>query len=382
MFTPGAELGVTDLKLETSELQPWSSDVGYANSGTPKTGWDRYFAGAQTVLPGLHDAYAAYQITGSGDTLFDDSRLFNGAADPQYLSQAGRLVIPTLPRQDIEAVISYVQSNSTVQDFLIRDKTLEATLAYRSALSNIWEPLPGELAVGVEAKRETSRTVFGGPDVAGNSFDVFQITLAYAQQEERHLGPHRRRSHLASQPRRGWTAATPIWCSTLSPRAAPTRPTISTWPATLSRSTRLPALFGITGFSLSNTLTGQYATAPLPLTEQIGLGGDSLVRGYTLDDGAFDTALVSRNELRAPVVSLAAAGPFANQLSPYLFVDAGYGDDRRTHKTADPVSTGLGVDCQIGPRLTASFNGAWALRSEGFTRSGDAHIGSRLTLTF
>ena len=150
----------------------------------------------------------------------------------------------------------------------------------------------------------------------------------------------------------------------------------------LSRSTRLPALFGITGFSLSNTLTGQYATAPLPLTEQIGLGGDSLVRGYTLDDGAFDTALVSRNELRAPVGSLAATGPFADQLSPYLFVDAGYGDDRRTHKTTDPVSTGLGVDCQIGPRLTASFNAAWALKSEGFTRSGDAHIGSRIALTF
>jgi len=106
VFTPGAELGVTDLKLATSELQPWSIDVGYANSGTPKTGWDRYFAGAQAVLPGLHDAYAAYQITGSGDTLFNDGRLFNGAADPQYLSQAGRLIIPTLPRQDIEAVIS------------------------------------------------------------------------------------------------------------------------------------------------------------------------------------------------------------------------------------------------------------------------------------
>lgn len=382
VFTPGKALGITDLGLQTTSSKPWSAYVGYANSGSPLTGWDRYFAGFQAALPYLHDALVSYQGTASNDALFDDGRPFNTAPDPAYVSHAGRLIVPTLPRQDIEAAVSFVKSNEPVQDFLVRQTTYEASLAYRSALSDFLSALPGEGVVGVEAKRQTSRTLFDGQVQTGASFDVFQVTLGYAQQEVDALG---RTSgeitvHLSPGSVNDQNTAQAFGQFSQGRFDEARYAYVS---GDLSRYTRLPALFGVPGFGLANSLIAQYAAVPLPLTEQIGLGNNSLVRGYTLDDGAFDAGAISRNELRTPTFPLLGrTGRVVDQLSPYIFVDGGYGKDQRTKHDAAPVSTGLGADYQLSTHLTASLDGAWALRDVGFTRAGDARLESRVTFTF
>ena len=382
VFSPGQGLGATNLQLQTTELKPWSVYAGYANSGSPLTGWDRYFAGGQAVLPWLHDAYAAYQFTGSNDVLFDEDRPFFSAADPAYVSHAGRLYLPTLARQAIEASVSYVQSNEPIQDFLVRQTTYEATLDYRSALSDFWRPLPGEAALGVEVKRQTSRTVFGGADVLGASFDVFQITLAYADQESDRFGKTSGEITAHISPGGVNDRNTDAAFSTFSKGRASEADYVYI-SGVFNRFTKLPALLGVQGFALTDSLIGQYAAQPLPLTEQIGLGNNNLVRGYTLDDGAFDAGLVSRNELRTPAFPLLGrATAIPDQLSPYVFLDAGYGKDQRTKADAAPISTGLGADYQLGAHLAASVDGAWALRSVGFTKSGDARLETRVTLSF
>ena len=97
-FSPGGSTGLTDLALQTTTTKPWSAYLGYANSGSPLTGTDRWFAGVQTAVPGLRDAVASYQYTGSGDAVFDDDQVFHSAIAPSYVSDAGRLVIPTFSR--------------------------------------------------------------------------------------------------------------------------------------------------------------------------------------------------------------------------------------------------------------------------------------------
>ena len=377
VFTPGPSLGVTDLQLQTVRSKPWSVYGGYANSGSPSTGMGRYFLGAQAGLPFLNDALASYQFTGSTDAGFNDGP-FSFAPDPRYLSHAGRLIIPTLPRQDLEASVSYVRSNAPVQDFIVRDTTLEVTLAYRSALSNLRAPLPGEVAIGAEAKRQTSDVLFGGAEVRSAAFDVFQLTLAYALQARDAWGDASGELTLHVSPGGINHDNTDAVFSAFS-NGQFDKADYAYVSLDFSRHTRLPPVLGVRGVVLSNTLIGQYAATPLPLTEEIGLGGSGLVRGYTLDDGAFDSGVISRNELRMPAFS--AAGGVRNQLSPYVFLDAGYGKGRRSHADAAPVSTGLGADGQFGP-LTASLDAAWALRRVGATRSGAARIEGRVTLSF
>ena len=376
-FSPGSGLGLTDLVLQTVETKPWSVTTGYANSGSPLTGFDRYFAGASVALPLLHDAYASYQFTGSNDVLFSQSRPLNGARDPLYLSHSGRVVVPTLPRQDVEASLSFVQSNE-FGDFTAHQTTEEASVAYRSALSNLLAVLPGEAVVGVEARRETGRTLFAGEPVQSGSVDVFQVYLSYTGAETDALGRSNLDLTLHVSPG-GVGASNTDAAFAVASQGRSRSAEYGYVSGDLSRYTALPA--GL-GYSLS--LIGQYAPNPLPLTEQIGLGGPSLVRGYTLDDGVFDSGLVARNELRAPAFSvLARLGKgVADQLAPFAFFDAAYGRNLYTRADSTPLGTGLGADYQLGRHLSAGLTAAWALKSEGLTRPGRFRLESRVALSF
>ena len=368
--------------LQTTATKPFSVQVGYSDSGSPLTGFDRYFAGATVALPFLHDAVASYQFTGSNDVLFSQDRPFNSAAEPLYLSHSGRVVIPTLPRQDVEASLSFVQSNepvsSTQGDFTAHQVTEEVSLGYRSALSNLLAFLPGEAVAGVEDRHETGGTLFAGEPVQRGTIDVFQAYVGFTGQESDGLGRGAMDLTLHLSP--GGVGGTNTDAAfTLASQGRSRSAEYGYVSGDLSRYTSLP--WGL-GYSLS--VIGQYAPNPLPLTEQIGLGGVSLVRGYTLDDGVFDSALVARNELRAPSFPLLArlGEGLADVISPFAFVDAGYGKNEYTHADSGPVGAGLGADYQFGRRLTASLAAAWATKSEGLTRAGRFRLESRVALSF
>jgi hemolysin activation/secretion protein len=376
-FSPGDTLGATNLILQTTPTKPWSVYAGYADSGSPLTGFDRYLAGATVALPGLHDAYASYQFTGSNDALFSEGRPFNSAADPLYISHSGRIVIPTLPRQDVEASISYVQSNEFGQ-FIAHQVTEEASLGYRSALSNLAAALPGEAVVGVEAKRETGSTIFADEPVQHGDVDVFQVYLGYSGQESDGLGHTSGDLTLHVSPG-GITDRNTDAEFAVASQGRSRSAEYAYLSGDLTRSVQLPL-----GLTYNVNLIGQYAPNPVPLTEQIGLGGASLVRGYTLDDGVFDSGILTRNELRAPSGLLLGRVVKGVQdgVQPFAFIDAGWAKNEYTHADASPIGAGLGADYQLGRHLTADLTTAWALKQEGLTKSGQFRLESRVTLTF
>ena len=377
VFQPGDKLGATDLVLQTTASRPVSVYAGYSTSGSPLTGFDRYFAGTTFALPFLHDAYASYQFTGSNDVLFYQDRPLNGAPDPLYLSHSGRIVIPTLPRQDLEASLSFVQSNE-FGDFTAHQTTEELSIGYRSALSNLLAELPGEAVLGIEARRETGRTLFADEPVQTGNTDVFQIYAGVSGQESDALG--RSSLDLTIHISPGGVGATNTDVAFASASQGRSRSAEYAYVSgDLSRYTPLPKAFGY-----SASLIGQYAPNPLPLTEQIGLGGPSLVRGYTLDDGVFDSGVLARNELRTPTLSVLAnlGCGLADQLSPFAFVDAGYGKNEYTHADSTPIGAGFGADYQLGQHLSANLTSAWALKHEGLTRSGQLRLESRVALSF
>jgi hemolysin activation/secretion protein len=376
-FQPGDTLGATNLLLQTTSTKPFSVQAGYSDSGSPLTGFDRYFAGATVALPFLHDAIASYQFTGSNDVLFSQDRPFNSAAEPLYLSHSGRIVIPTLPRQDIEASVSYVQSNEFT-DFTAHQVTEEASLGYRSALSNLLAFLPGEAVVGVEDRHETGGTLFAGEPVQHGTIDVFQVYAGFTGQESDRLGRGSLDLTLHLSP--GGVGGTNTDAAfALASQGRSRSAEYGYVSGDLSRYTSLPF-----GFGYSLTVIGQYAPNPLPLTEQIGLGGQSMVRGYTLDDGVFDSGVAARNELRTPTFPLLAHfnKAFTDVISPFAFIDAGYGKNDYTHADSSPIGAGLGADYQFGRHLTANLAAAWATKPEGLTHAGQLRLESRIALSF
>ena len=378
VFTPGATPGQSDLQLQTTYAKPWTVYAGYSNSGSPLTSFDRYFAGFQTIVPGLRDAIVSYQFTGSDNALFNDQAPFSSAANPTYLSHAGRLIVPTLARQDVELSVDYVQTYEPVQDLFTRIDTVEANLAYRAALSDFAAALPGEGVIGIEAKSETSRAIFNNQNVAEHAINIYQGIIGWA--------------YSGNDP---WGRTLADATVHLSPGGLDSRNSVAAFKAfsngrfvndqyayvsgDLTRFTRLPAVFGFKDLSLVNTLIGQYSAVPLPLSEQAGLGGPTLVRGYTLDDGAADTALVSRNELHGPILPIGLGG---SAIAPYVFFDTAIGVNEATKKQEYPTSTGVAVDIQLGRHISASLDGAWALRNAGFTRTGNGMFDIKVTVSY
>ena len=377
-FTPGAGLGQTDMVLNVADAKPWSAYGGYANSGSPSTGWDRYFAGAQ--IGGLlgRDSLVSDQLTASGDALFNKNRPFSGAAHPRYLSDAVSAVIPTNPRGQLEASFDWVQTNAVSDPFAVQQTTLEARVGYRFALSNLggaWRGW-GDGRFGIEAKHQEAETTFIGAGKASDlSVEVYQAYLGYSNAWTDALGRSDLDLLLHISPG-DLGAADGKAQALLFSKGRVSDVRYAYLALTYDRTTRLPF-----GLGWTTQLLGQYSPRPLQGTEQMGIGGPSLVRGYDLDDGAFDQAVVLRDELRGPALR---PGPAAipDQVSPYLFIDAGSGQDQHTRHTVSAASTGLGADYQLAGRLSIGLDTAYALTRAVQTRAGEWRLETRANLAF
>lgn len=378
-FTPGANLGETDLDISVADVKPWQVSAGYSNSGSALTGWDRYFVGASVGLAQLNDALLSVQVTGSPDFWAVHGDPFT-QHHPLYESAAGRLTVPTAPRQDIEVTVDVVESNETAQPFLIRQQTLESSIGYRSALSDWtwlgWGAAPGDLTLGVEAARQMRSTFFGPYEVLYGDIDVYQL---FGEWDDRWSDPFGHNYLDLSV--HGSPGGIDRSNSTLSlyyySNGAVTSAAYVIAEATFDRTSNLPY-----GLDLVSEWNGQYAGRAVPAPEQIAIGGPSAVRGYSLDDGAFDDGLVARDELRAPQTPEIGSGELGLKLVPLAFVDAGHGRNEATHADLTVASVGLGTDVQFGSKLTGGVTVSYPLLDTRVTRQGDWRLDARISFAY
>jgi hemolysin activation/secretion protein len=369
VFSPGDSLGATDLDLQVTETKKWNVYAGYANSGSRSTDINRLLLGGQIGDLLVRGSLLSYQFTASPDA-------FEGAAHPDYLSHGMRAEIPLGPREQIETSLDYVATEIVQNPFVVRQATEEFSAGYRSSLSNAVN-LPGDVTAGIEAKREQHTTLFGGTEVVKGAFQVFEIYAGWSDVWSSAAGTTAVNVSIYESPggvdRHNRDAALAAFTNDRVGSADYQYAT-----AQISHTTRLPL-----SWTLTNTLIAQYADAALPDTEQAGVGGPDLVRGYTLDDRAYDSAIVSRNEVRAPPFALPGhAQKFQSQLGPFLFFDAGYGASRNVHKTIGAASAGLGTDYALADTLSATLVAAYAFTSGIETRSGEIRILTKITITF
>lgn len=386
-FTPGAGLGESDVDLAVKNISPpWQVYAGYQNSDSPLTGPDRYFMGASLGLAALNDTVISAQVTGSPDFWAQHGDLFS-VPNPQYESAAARITAPTLPRQDIEITANAVESNETndagIFPLQIRQQTLEGSAAYRSALSNFVD-LPGDVAVGLEAvhqNRYTTTTLFGVTiPLVSISMDVFQ---AFGEWSYRWSDPYGHSSidaKVHGSPG-GLTADNSPLAYAIYTDGRATSPSYVYGGFDFNRWSALPW-----GLSLVSEVSGQYASGSLPDPEQIAIGGLTAVRGYSLDDGAFDNGVYARNELHAPTVPTVGKGAYALTFTPMTFIDAGYG---RNDGSAPGVPTslaiasvGVGTGVQIGPFVAGQVTASYPLADSRYTRQGEWRLDAAVTIAY
>ena len=365
VFAPGTTLGVSDLTLEAREAKPWQAYAGYSNDGSPSTGFDRYFAGGAIGNLLGADSVLSAQTTVSRDVL-------KGDADPHYKSAALNYTLPLGHDGQVEASADVVDTFQPGDPFSVRLKAGEGALGYRLAVSDLYgDTGETDVRLGIEAKHQTGITYFGSLAVYDTSVEVYQAYLGYHHSDKDALGTSTFdvMVHLSPGGIDHGNSAEQALLYSQGRQAGETYGYVG---ATYDRITVLPA-----GLLLKTDAIGQFAAVALPRTEQAGLGGSSLVRGYTLDDGAFDTALVVRNELRLPGVNWKAT-----QISPFVFTDLGYGRDNAARTTTSLASAGAGAETHVTRYVTLNVSAACTLAPDHETRAGNWLAHTNLSVAF
>ncbi len=366
VFSPGATLGVSDLTLEAREAKPWQAYAGYSNDGSPSTGFDRYFVGGAIGNLLGADSVLSAQTTVSRDVL-------ESKEDPHYKSTALNYILPFGHNGQIEASGDVVDTYSPGDPFGVRLKASEGALGYRFAVSDLYgDTGETDLRFGIEAKHQTGITYFGGIPIFDVSVEVYQAYLGYHHTGQDALGTSTFDFALHLSPG-GIDHGNSDQQALLYSQGRQAGETYSYAAATYDRITVLPA-----GLFLKTEAIGQFAAVALPRTEQAGLGGASLVRGYTLDDGAFDTALVVRNELHLPAVNLGAVAPVA----PFVFADLGYGRDNYARTDTNLASAGAGVATHLTRYVSLNVTAACALAPDHVTKAGSWLAHTNLSVAF
>jgi hemolysin activation/secretion protein len=390
VFTPGDDLGLSTLTLEVTPTKPWQIFAGASNTGTHSTGFDRYYTGFGAALPGLAESFLSYQVTGSGDFWTDPGAVGSGATQPNYYSQAARLVISTGARQSLEIVPNYVATRQNLDGttFAFDNTTLEIPVYYRTAISNLLPGVfAGDLILGATGKTVSRDSYFAGENIGGASADVFEVILGWAVTRTDTTGSTSLDLRLVANPGGvldGNNSAD--WVTYSAGRVTDLTYVYGT--GEISRITRLPK-----GYSWVSNVAGVMATQPLPDTEQLSLGGLYATRGYTLDDATVDTGIIWRNELRTPTFGLLSAMDAAavvDQVSPFAFFDLSwgrlYGYDGLLGEVADEdfslAGVGIGVDYTLNRNLTATLVAGAALTDGIYTQAGDITVQARLFISF
>jgi hemolysin activation/secretion protein len=283
--------------------------------------------------------------------------------------------LPLAPRQDLTVTADYIDSTTMSAAFQIRSRTTEVSAVYRTALSNVVQ-LPGDASIGIEVRGQQNETEFGSTQVAQTSADVAQLLVGWSD---------------------AWSDSRWHQSLSLTGRFSPG----GLWGGN-SDSDFLAVSNGRVGdadyayadldysgdFRIAGswryvtTVHAQLADRPLLSTEQMPIGGDPGVRVYVYDDQSFDNGAVWRNELRTPLLPLWTGSSFATVASPYLFTDAGYGEDRGNYVGQWAASAGAGSDWRIAQHLSGGVSGGRALENAAFTHAGGFRLLANVRFTY
>lgn len=349
MFTPGQGLGTSDLNLQVKDSRPWQVYAGWNNAGSRSSGRDRYFVGG--TIGGL---------LGKRSLLSMQRTVVDPQPHSPYQSTAVIYSLPIGKRGLIEANLDAVESNQTANPFVIRLSNIDASVGYRHLLRTSANGAVMDVRGGLEYKHEVGKTLFNTVSVFESNFDVYQVYVGAHRNKITGYGQSDLDLVLHVSP--GNLTGESDDAAAISYSQGRMKGSAYTYAAlTYDRTTRLP--FNLT---LKTLALGQVASDPLPRSEQAGLGGFYLVRGYSLDDGAFDSAVVLRNELQ-----WVAKSDENGSLRPYVFVDLGYGHDNYTKRSSDLASTGVGTIMYMTDNVSLNANVAYTLRKGQVT---NAHV--------
>lgn len=382
VFAPGDEEAVSDIALQVTRDRPVTGFASFGNTGSEATGEERWSVGFGAWIAPMNDLTLSYRFTRDG-SMWDTGEPFNLDGNRGgYVSHAGRIDLPTFPRQALSIAPNFVETNELVEGspFSFSNRTTELPILYRSAISNI---LPGrywgDVYAGVEPKWLERETSFASIPVALGKAGLFNIVVGWSKAFSDSYGRTIVDLSLKANPgdvvdnntAEAWSAFT---------GGRVDRHRYIHADIDISRLTELPR-----NWFWTSRLNGLIADRALPDPERLSLGGHYAVRGYTSNDASGDAGFVWRNEIRMPSLPLIGQTGMGldDRIFPFALVDLGYGHDFGNGDDLLLAEAGLGLDYAIGDHLHAGLTGAFALTDDGAeSKAGDFALTGTISVNF
>jgi hemolysin activation/secretion protein len=325
----GTEPGLSMLEVRVTEAKTFDTQVAFDNNRSPSVGTDRRRVQVNEAnLLGLGDSLSVgYSNTDGSDgidlsyTLPTNPR--NGTIRFSYGSTSSNVIEPPFNRLDIN-------SDSRYYELTLRQPILQTPTQ--------------EFALGVTGTRQESEITFlGGLPFPSLGADIEGRTRISALRFFQEWTKRNSREVLAA--RSQFSIGIGALDATLNREPPDTRFLSwrgqAQWVRLLARDTLLLVRGDL-----------QVADRALVPLEQIGLGGQQSLRGYRQDFLLTDNGALASAEVRFPILRIPQWNALV-QVAP--FVDIGGAWNNSGRPDPDPsflASTGLGLQMQIGDRLT------------------------------
>ena len=341
--------GKADLIVGVEERIPLRFTASYDDTGTDILGNRHYTGGVQFGNFWGRDHQGSYQYTTT-----DHQGVF------QSHSVDYRVPLPWRHYVQLSAGYLTVKPVFGAQrEFTQNGKNIVANLRYTIPLRGGDSPI--EFSAGLDFKQGNNNLAYGGTTLISNTTDIFQLTSSLS---------------LVHRDKRG------AWLFGLNVDASPgninSRNTDAAFSASRynTKATYLTGTFSVQrlltlehDWSLFSRAIAKVATANVPGSEQLSIGGSSTVRGFNERIYTGDQGFVFSNDLQTP--ALRKALPFLAKTRPPLetrfiaFYDAAqvfYKHRDKNDAIFTPLaSTGIGVRMTLPVNFTLSADYGWQI---------------------
>jgi len=372
VYTPGKNIGQTDLVLQTRDRFPVRAYAGYEDSGNAATGFDRYLAGVNISDPWGIGEQLNYQYTTSGDG--DSLR-----------AHALSYIIPLPWHHTLTFFGNYVDTKGLVSPFEVTGHSYQISGRYSIPLPTLTIGsglnYKHEFAAGFDYKYNDNSLEFGATSVPFTLYDVDQFVMGYTGTETDSYGQLTLNDQLYVSPG-NWGGNNNDAAFAATHGGANSDYVYNT--LILQRLTKLPENWTLV---LRGTL--QTSNANLMPSEQLGFGGYDTVRGYDEREVNSDDGYIFTTELRTPALSLGNIfhmPAFKDQFQLLGFWDYGSAQNHAP-LPGEPneialSSVGFGVRYSINTYLTVRYDYGFQLCHTGFDNDQGSRSDLGLVLSY
>ena len=390
-FSPGPKPDTTDVTLRVADQAPVQVSLGYSDSGSATTGWNRWSLGVTATDPTLSGTQISYGFV-SSDGVLQHLHPAGEAADAIYELHQASLIIP-LPSGD-----RLTLSGSMARQIPQLGKDLGSVglntnfgLDYTHPLvrgpAAAWGATGESVGIAYDFKRSNNNLAFGGTSVQRNYTVLSQFSLHYGAAFGNALGLLQAQDTLVLSPG-GMTpentnrALRPAGTAQSGVPGASAQYVYDR--VVITQLVPLPKDYG-----LVLRATGQASSTTLLASEQISIAGIDAVRGYSEFGVSGSQGVVFSTELRGPNFSPSGLitgqdGPDSAQL--HIFGDVGRAWNPTGSSNApaagSTASLGFGGQMTVADNLAVRLEQGWELLRSNRQSAHGAFLHAAVTATW